>query len=60
MTATQKITANERIAKVEATVEALVRDVSAIKQDMRAYFLTLLTVIVAMCAMLIASILLIN
>lgn len=60
MTATQKITANERLAKVEATVEALVRDVSAIKQDMRAYFLTLLTVIVAMCAMLIASILLIN
>ena len=60
MAATQKITANERLAKVEATVEALVRDVSAIKQDMRAYFLTLLTVIVAMCAMLIASILLIN
>lgn len=60
MTATQKITANERLAKVEATVEALVRDVSAIKQDMRAYFLTLLTVIVAMCAALIASILLIN
>ena len=60
MTATQKITANERLAKVEATVEALVRDVSAIKQDMRAYFLTLLTVIVAMCAMLIAAILLIN
>ena len=60
MTATQKITANERLAKVEATVEALVRDVSALKQDMRAYFLTLLTVIVAMCAMLISAILLIN
>ncbi len=60
MAVTQKITANERLAKVEATVEALVRDVSAIKQDMRAYFLMLLTVIVAMCAMLIASILLIN
>ena len=60
MTATQKITANERLAKVEATVEALVRDVSALKQDMRAYFLTLLAVIVAMCAALIAAILLIN
>lgn len=60
MTATQKTTNNERLAKIEATVEALVRDVSAIKQDTRAYFLTLLTVIVAMCAMLIASILLIN
>ena len=60
MATTQKITANERLAKVEATVEALVRDVSALKQDMRAYFLTLLTVIVAMCAMLIAAILLIN
>ena len=55
MTATQKITANERLAKVEATVEALVRDVSALKQDMRAYFLTLLTVIVAMCAALIVA-----
>ncbi len=60
MATTQKITPNERLAKVEATVEALVRDVSALKQDMRAYFLTLLTVIVAMCAMLIAAILLIN
>ena len=40
--------------------EALVRDVSALKQDMRAYFLTLLTVIAAMCAALIASLLLIN
>ena len=60
MAATQKITSNERLAKVEATVEALARDVSAIKQDMRAYFLTLLTVIVAMCAMLIVAILLIN
>lgn len=60
MATTQKITANERLAKVEATVEALVRDVSAIKQDMRAYFLTLLAVIVAMCAALIAAILLIN
>ena len=60
MTATQKITANERLAKVEANVEALVRDVSALKQDMRAYFLTLLTVIVTMCAALIAAILLIN
>ena len=60
MAVTQKTTNNERLAKIEATVEALVRDVSAIKQDMRAYFLTLLTVIVAICAMLIASILLIN
>ena len=60
MATTQKITANERLAKVEATVEALVRDVSAIKQDMQAYFLTLLTVIVAMCAALIASLILIN
>ena len=60
MATTQKTADNERLAKVEATTEALVRDVSAIKQDMRAYFLTLLTVIVAMCAMLIAAILLIN
>lgn len=60
MTATQKIANNERLAKIEATVEALAREVSAIKQDMRAYFLTLLTVIVAMCAALIASLLLIN
>ena len=60
MATTQKITPNERLAKVEATVEVLVRDVSALKQDMRAYFLTLLTVIVAMCAMLIAAIILIN
>lgn len=55
MTATQKITANERLAKVEATVEALVRDVSALKQDTRAYFLTLLTVIVTMWASLIVA-----
>lgn len=55
MTATQKIPNNERIAKVEATVEALVRDVSALKQDMRAYFLTLLTVIVTMWAALIVA-----
>lgn len=55
MTTTQKITANERLAKIEATTEALVRDVSALKQDMRAYFLTLLTVIVTMCAALIVA-----
>lgn len=55
MAVTQKITNNEHLAKVEATVEALVRDVSAIKQDMRAYFLTMLTVVVTMCAVLIVA-----
>jgi len=51
MAVTQKITNNEHLAKVEA----LVRDVSAIKQDMRAYFLTLLTVIATMWAALIVA-----
>lgn len=55
MDATQKVSNNERLAKVEATVEALVHDVNAIKQDMRAYFLTLLTVVVTMCAVLIVA-----
>lgn len=55
MTATQKITANERLAKVEATVEVLVRDVSALKQGMRTYFLTLLTAIATMWSSLIVA-----
>lgn len=45
MTAIQKITDNERIARVEATVEALVREVSDLRASERARFFWLLGIL---------------
>lgn len=55
MTTAQETTDNERLARVEATQEALVREVGDVKLDMRQirtetrmYFLALLTVMITM------------
>ena len=55
MTLIQETTEGERLARVEAIVESLVREVSAMKEDMRhlrtemrIYFIALLTLMVTM------------
>ncbi len=43
---------------MEATVEALVREVSDVKQDIRTYFIAILTVMITMWVTLIVALIL--
>lgn len=55
-TTTEQETTNERLARVGATVEALVREVSDLKQDVRTYFIALLTLMITMWVTLMVAI----
>ena len=61
-TTTQGATVEERLAKLEATQEAILRDIADLKLDMRAirtemrtYFIALLTVTLTMWASVIVA-----
>lgn len=49
-------TEGERLARVEAIVESLVREVSDLKQDARTYFIALLTLMITMWVTLMVAI----
>ena len=46
----------EWLARVEATMETLVREVSDLKQDVRTYFIALLTLMITMWVTLMVAI----
>ena len=50
MTMTEQNTTNERLARVEATVEALVREVSDLRSAERTHFFWLLGILVGVIA----------